>query len=65
MGFYVQVREVMYEEYDKLFAGKQGAETALANIEDGANKLLAKFAVPTTNPLYHTGPILGPVLKRQ
>ena len=55
----------MYEEYDKLFAGKQGAETALANIEDGANKLLAKFAVPTTNPLYHTGPILGPVLKRQ
>ncbi len=44
LGFYVQVREVMYEEYDKLFAGKQDAKTALANIEDGANKLLAKFA---------------------
>ncbi len=44
LGFYVQVREVMYEEYDKLFAGKQDAKTALANIENGANKLLAKFA---------------------
>jgi len=44
LGFYVQVREVMYEEYDKLFAGKQDAKTALANIEDGANKLLVKFA---------------------
>ncbi len=44
LGFYVQVREVMYEEFDKLFAGKEDAKTALANIEDGANKLLTKFA---------------------
>ena len=44
LGFYVQVREVMYEEYDKLFTGKQDAKKTMANIEVGANKLLDKFA---------------------
>lgn len=43
LGFYVQVREVMYENYDKLFAGSQDVNATFKNIEVGANDLLRKF----------------------
>ncbi len=43
LGFYVQIREVMYENYDKLFSGSQNVETTFANIEAGGNDLLRKF----------------------
>jgi sn-glycerol 3-phosphate transport system substrate-binding protein len=43
LGFYVQVREVMYGEYDKLFSGQQDVKTTFANIEKGGNELLRRF----------------------
>jgi sn-glycerol 3-phosphate transport system substrate-binding protein len=44
LGYYVQVREVMTREYDQVFAGTKSVDDAFAAIEDGANKLLARFA---------------------
>ena len=44
LGYYVQIREVMTREYDQVFAGTKSVDDAFAAIEDGANKLLARFA---------------------
>lgn len=44
LGFYVQIREILYREYDKFFNGEIDADTAFKNIETESNKLLARFA---------------------
>lgn len=44
LGFYVQIRDVMNREYDKLFNGDIDAASAFKTIETEANKMLARFA---------------------
>lgn len=44
LGYYVQIREVMYREYDQIFGGTKSVDDAFAAIEEGSNKLLARFA---------------------
>ncbi|MCG7494803.1 extracellular solute-binding protein [Thalassobius sp. Cn5-15] len=44
MGFYVQIRDVMNREYGRILTGETDVDTAFANIEVEANKLLARFA---------------------
>lgn len=44
MGFYVQIRDVMYREYNKILSGEISAEEGFKNIEADGNKLLSRFA---------------------
>ena len=44
LGFYVQIREVMQREYDKIFSGASSVEDAFQAIEEDSNKLLDRFA---------------------
>lgn len=44
LGFYVQIRDVMKREYDKLFNGDIDAAQAFSTIETEGDKLLGKFA---------------------
>jgi len=44
LGYYVQIREVMQREYDKIFSGAASVEDAFKAIEEDSNKLLERFA---------------------
>ncbi len=44
LGFYVQIREIMNQEFEKMFAGEVTPEEALATIEEEGNALLERFA---------------------
>ncbi len=43
-GNYVQVRDVIDEEFQKLLAGSETAQEALDNVDKRGNELIAKFA---------------------
>ena len=43
LGYYVQIREVMYKHYDNIFSGKSTVEEAFAGIEKESNALLKRF----------------------
>lgn len=43
LGFYVQIREAMYNQYDNIFSGKSTVEEAFADMEKEANALLERF----------------------
>jgi sn-glycerol 3-phosphate transport system substrate-binding protein len=43
LGFYVQIREVMYNQFEGIFSGETSVDDAFANIEKDANDLLARF----------------------
>jgi sn-glycerol 3-phosphate transport system substrate-binding protein len=44
LGYYVQIREVMYKHYDNIFSGKESVADAFAAIEKESNALLVRFA---------------------
>jgi len=44
LGYYVQIREVMYKHYENIFSGKESVEEAFAGIEKESNALLVRFA---------------------
>ena len=44
LGFYVQIREVMNAQYEKMLAGEITPEEAFSVIEEESNKLLERFA---------------------
>lgn len=44
LGYYVQIREVMYSHYDDIFSGKASVEDAFAAIESESNELLERFS---------------------
>ncbi|NQW11275.1 MAG: extracellular solute-binding protein [Alphaproteobacteria bacterium] len=44
LGYYVQIREVMQREYDKIFSGATSVADGFKAIEEDSNKLLARFA---------------------
>lgn len=44
LGFYPQIREVMYRETDKIFAGDSGVKESLTKIDNEAKQLLKRFA---------------------
>jgi sn-glycerol 3-phosphate transport system substrate-binding protein len=43
LGYYVQIREVMYRHYDDIFSGKATVAEAFAAIEKESNELLVRF----------------------
>lgn len=43
LGFYVQIREVMYKHYENLLNGDSTVEEAFAAIEEESNDLLSRF----------------------
>ena len=43
LGFYVQIREVMYKHYEGIFSGETSVDDAFAKIEEESNDLLARF----------------------
>ena len=43
LGFYVQIREVIYREVDKIMNGEETVDGAFATIEEEANGLLDRF----------------------
>lgn len=43
LGFYVQIREVIYREVDKIMNGEETVDAAFATIEEEANGLLERF----------------------
>jgi sn-glycerol 3-phosphate transport system substrate-binding protein len=43
LGFYVQIREVMYAQYENVFSGNATVEDAFATIEEESNALLSRF----------------------
>ncbi|WP_085899129.1 extracellular solute-binding protein [Kiloniella majae] len=43
LGYYVQIREVLYKHYDDIFAGKSSVDDAFAKIEEESNDLLERF----------------------
>ncbi|MBC08049.1 extracellular solute-binding protein [Thalassospira sp.] len=43
LGFYVQIREVIYREVDKIMNGEETVDGAFATIEEEANGLLERF----------------------
>lgn len=43
LGFYVQIREVMYKHYDNIFSGTSTVEEAFDAMEEESNALLARF----------------------
>lgn len=44
LGYYVQIREVMYSKFDDIFSGKSSVDEAFAEMTAESNKLLARFA---------------------
>lgn len=44
MGFYPQIREVIYQKFEDVINGKQDAEFALKDVEKEGNKLLDRFS---------------------
>ena len=44
LGYYVQIRDVMYSKFDDIFSGKSSVDDAFAEMEAESNKLLARFA---------------------
>jgi len=44
LGYYVQIREVMYKHFDNIFSGKETVDEAFQGIQDEANALLKRFA---------------------
>ena len=44
LGFYVQIRDVMYKHYDNIFSGESSVDEAFAAIEEESNALLERFA---------------------
>ena len=43
LGFYVQIREVIYSEVDKMMNGEETVDQAFDVIETEGNKLLKRF----------------------
>ncbi len=43
LGFYVQIREVMYKHYEGIFSGETSVDDAFEKIEEESNELLARF----------------------
>lgn len=43
LGFYVQIREAMYKQYDNIFSGSASVEDAFAEMEKESNALLDRF----------------------
>ncbi len=43
LGYYVQIREVMYKHYEDIFSGKASVEDAFAAMEEESNALLVRF----------------------
>ncbi|MBT0958474.1 extracellular solute-binding protein [Alphaproteobacteria bacterium KMM 3653] len=43
LGFYVQIREVMYAQFDNILSGSSDVDTAFDAIEEEANALLKRF----------------------
>ena len=43
LGYYVQIREVMFKHFDDIFSGKTSVEEAFAGIEKESNLLLKRF----------------------
>ena len=44
LGYYVQIREVMQREYDKIFSGATSVPDAFKAIKEDSDKLLERFA---------------------
>ena len=44
LGYYVQIREVMYSNFEDIFSGKASIDDAFAAIEKDSNALLKRFA---------------------
>lgn len=44
LGFYVQIRDVMYKYYDDIFSGEATVDEAFAAIEEESNALLERFS---------------------
>jgi sn-glycerol 3-phosphate transport system substrate-binding protein len=44
LGYYVQIREVMYKKYDDILSGKSSVEKAFSEMESESNALLERFA---------------------
>ncbi|MEM6887185.1 MAG: extracellular solute-binding protein [Pseudomonadota bacterium] len=43
LGFYVQIRDVMYEQYERIFSGEVSVDDAFAKMEEESNALLERF----------------------
>ncbi len=43
LGFYVQIREAMYKQYDNIFSGSSSVEDAFVAMEEESNALLDRF----------------------
>jgi sn-glycerol 3-phosphate transport system substrate-binding protein len=43
LGYYVQIREVMYKHFNNIFSGKSSVEDSFAAIEKESNALLLRF----------------------
>ncbi len=43
LGFYVQIREAMYKQYDNIFSGASSVEDAFVAMEEESNALLDRF----------------------
>lgn len=44
LGYYVQIRDVMYSKFDNIFSGKSSVDEAFGEMEAESNKLLERFA---------------------
>jgi len=47
LGFYVQIREAMYKQYDNIFSGASSVEDAFEAMEEESNALLDRFNAST------------------
>ncbi|MFK5978056.1 MAG: extracellular solute-binding protein [Rhizobiaceae bacterium] len=43
LGYYVQIREVMYKQFDNIFSGKSSVDDAFKAMEEESNALLVRF----------------------
>ena len=43
LGYYVQIRDVMYKHFDDIFSGKASVDDAFKTMESEANALLDRF----------------------
>ena len=44
LGYYVQIRDVMYKHFDDIFSGDATVEEAFADMESESNDLLKRFS---------------------
>lgn len=44
LGYYVQIREVMYKNFDNIFSGNATVDEAFAAMEEESNELLERFS---------------------